>query len=357
MSNNHNSINIEKINSLLDKFLRLSKELAKTHPSIVVILMHEYFRSLYPNDPFIKEKYNDDILTNIQQCLENSITILEAYAETGSYFKNIETLSTSSFLEKDDITNMSDLFGTLWEERYKENMLDSQEVLNNLFISNKIDFVDIINGKNVIDIGCGSGRFSIALASLGARSVIGVDINNQGLKLGRKFASECGIKNIDFIHHDILNLPFNDESFDFVFCKGVLHHTGDLTKGCQEYARVLKKGGNGFLYLYANGGIYWKSRKKMREIMKSIPMDYTINVLNSIGMPSRRTIFVDSWYVPIEEYVTSQFVETTFKALGFDNIQRLKSNRSFELDKIVLENGKWAKDIWGEGELRYFLTK
>ena len=36
---------------------------------------------------YIEEKYNDDILTNIQQCLENSITILEAYAETGSYFK------------------------------------------------------------------------------------------------------------------------------------------------------------------------------------------------------------------------------------------------------------------------------
>ena len=96
-----------------------------------------------PN-PLIKgvhlEIYNDDILTNIHQCLENNITILEAYAATGSYFNNIETLITSSFLGKNDITNMNDLFGTLWEERYRENMLDSQEVLNNLFISNNICF-------------------------------------------------------------------------------------------------------------------------------------------------------------------------------------------------------------------------
>ena len=91
--------------------------------------------------------------------------------------------------------------------------------------------------------------------------------------------------------------------------------------------------------------------------MKSIPMDYAINVLNMIGMPARRTIFVDSWYVPIEEYVTSEFVETTFNGLNFDSVQRLKSNRPFELDKIVLENGSWAEDLWGEGELRYYLTK
>ena len=91
--------------------------------------------------------------------------------------------------------------------------------------------------------------------------------------------------------------------------------------------------------------------------MQLIPMKFTVEVLNYIGMPSRRTIFVDSWYVPVEDYVTSEFVETTFGDLGFNKIQRLKSHRSFELDKIVLENGDWAKDIWGEGELRYFLIK
>ena len=91
--------------------------------------------------------------------------------------------------------------------------------------------------------------------------------------------------------------------------------------------------------------------------MKQIPMQYAIKTLNNIGMPSRRTIFVDSWYVPIEEYVESKYVENTFINNNFKNIKRLKSSRSFELDKIVLENGDWAKDMWGEGELRYFLTK
>ena len=142
-----------------------------------------------------------------------------------------------------------------------------------------------------------------------------------------------------------------------MFSKGVLHHTGNLEKGINEYSRVLKKNGHGFLYLYANGGIYWESRKKMREVMQLIPMDLTIKVLDLIGMPARRTIFVDSWYVPVEDYVTSEFVHEKFSSFGYKEIKRMKSNRPFELDKIVLENNGWAEDIWGEGELRYFLTK
>ena len=52
-----------------------------------------------------------------------------------------------------------------------------------------------------------------------------------------------------------------------------------------------------------------------------------------------------------------EFVEEKFRSFDYKEIKRMKSNRAFELDKIVLENDEWAKDIWGEGELRYFLTK
>jgi ubiquinone/menaquinone biosynthesis C-methylase UbiE len=341
----------------MDKFFVLSKRLAQKHPAIVVFLMHDYFRNMYPDDPYIEERYAKDALTNILQSLENNIVILNAYAKMGSYFSNSHSLSVVKEKAQDDITRMSNLFGTLWQKRYNEKMLNSQKVIYDLFVANELDLKAIIKDKYVIDIGCGSGRFAIALAQMGSRKVIAVDINNQGLKIAKKSARDLGISNIEFIEHNVLDLPFKDETFDFVFSKGVLHHTGNLKKGVEEYSRVLKKGGSGFLYLYANGGIYWKSREKMREIMQLIPMEFTVEVLNYIGMPSRRTIFVDSWYVPVEDYVTSEFVETTFGDLGFNKIQRLKSHRSFELDKIVLENGDWAKDIWGEGELRYFLTK
>jgi len=352
--NSINEISIKSTNILLDHFLSLSLNLAVKHPAIVVILMHEYFRNMYPNDPYIETRYSDDVLTNIYLCLKNNIQILDAFQKIGSY--NFEN-SLSSTNSASDISRMSDLFGALWQKRFDNKVLSSKKVIVELFDANKLNLSKIIKDKHVIDIGCGSGRFSIALSQLGAKKVTAVDINPQGIEIGKRFAKELNISNVDFIEHNILELPFEDKTFDFVFSKGVLHHTGNLDKGIEEYSRVLKKDGYGFLYLYANGGIYWESRKKMREIMKLIPMKYAIQVLESIGMPARRTIFVDSWYVPIEEYVKSEYIEEKFKNLKYQSIQRMKSNRPFELDKIVLENGEWAKDLWGEGELRYFLKK
>ena len=123
----------------------------------------------------------------------------------------------------------------------------------------------IQNNKRVLDIGCGDGTFLhhvyniIINKTLRGKyidkhplKIVGVDINKQGLELAEKFARSSKINNIQFIEHDILNLPFNDESFDFVFSKGALHHTGDLKKGLNEYSRVLKKGGSGFLFLSAD---------------------------------------------------------------------------------------------------------
>ena len=348
-------ITIKSTNILLDNFISKSKKTALKYPAIVVILMHEYFRNMYPNDPYIEDRYSEDALTNIYLCLKNNIQILDSFEKLGSYSFN--SISSSVHKPHGDISRMSDLFGALWQKRFDSKVLDSKKVINQLFADNKLDLSEIIKNKNVIDIGCGSGRFSIALSQLGAKKVTAVDINPQGINLGRKLAEELKIDNVDFIKHSVLELPFDDETFDFVFSKGVLHHTGNLEKGIEEYSRVLKKDGYGFLYLYANGGIYWESRKKMREVMKLIPMEFSIQVLESIGMPSRRTIFVDSWYVPVEDHVKSKYIENKLIKFNYQLIKRMKSNRPFELDKIVLENDQWAENIWGEGELRYFLKK
>jgi len=352
----NNDMTVEYTYGLLNHFLHLSESLAKKHPAIVVILMHEYFRNMYPEDPFIESRYADNPLENINKCLKNNIHILEAFGKVGTYFSG-----TNSWVApksgSDDIATMSNLFGSLWQKRFNDKMLDSKKVIVDLFAFNGMDLESIVKGKSVLDIGCGSGRFAIALAQMGAQRVTAVDINAQGLDIARQFSKKSDIENIEFIEHNVLSLPFPDESFDFVFSKGVLHHTGDLDAGVDEYSRVLKKGGNGFLYLYANGGVYWNSREKMRKVMKLIPMEFAMKVLDSIGMPSRRTIFVDSWYVPVEDYVTSKFVEEKFREFEYEGVQRMVSNRAFELDNIVMKNGQWAKDIWGEGELRYFLTK
>lgn len=73
--------------------------------------MREYFRNMYPNDPYIEDRYSEDPLTNIYLCLKNNIQILDSFEKLGSYGFN--SISSSVHKHDGDISRMSDLFGIL----------------------------------------------------------------------------------------------------------------------------------------------------------------------------------------------------------------------------------------------------
>jgi len=92
--------------------------------------------------------------------------------------------------------------------------------------------------------------------------------------------------------------------------------------------------------------------------MKNIPLDYTIKILNSIAMPAKRTIFTDSWYVPIEEHVTNNKLLKIFNQTGVNKFTRWKKGRKIELETMIFsKDSKMSNNIWGNGELRYIIEK
>ncbi len=141
------------------------------------------------------------------------------------------------------------------------------------------------------------------------------------------------------------------------FAKGVLHHTGNLKKGLDEFLRLIKKDGYGYLYLYGRGGIFWYSRKKMRKIMKIIPYKFSINVLKLYGMPAERTIFVDTWYVPIEEHVSKRFLENYLQKRNFKFKKYSKMSKPLSIELESMEGHKDYDLLYGDGELRYLIKK
>ena len=107
---------------------------------------------------------------------------------------------------------------------------------------------DWFAGKCVLDAGCGSGRFSWALAHLGAH-VTAVDQSASGVAHTRAACAEFG-EQVRCFQHDLTKpLPL-DADFDFVFSFGVLHHTGDTYGSFCNISRLLKPGGYIFLMLY-----------------------------------------------------------------------------------------------------------
>lgn len=97
------------------------------------------------------------------------------------------------------------------------------------------DLVGDVAGARLIDVGCGTGRHALALASRGAR-VTAVDFSRGMLDRAR---AKPGADRITWIEHDITSrLPFDDGSFDTVLTALVLDHIHDLDAFFAELARL-----------------------------------------------------------------------------------------------------------------------
>jgi ubiquinone/menaquinone biosynthesis C-methylase UbiE len=123
---------------------------------------------------------------------------------------------------------------------YHKHILDKNNFLNK-FVEEpgtlkKLKELELTS-KKVLDLGCGSGRYTRVLKNFGA-NVVGVDPSEELLKIARK-----EIKNIDFLKKDSSNLPFKDNCFDMVFAGMVLHYVKDIESLFREVFRVLRPKG------------------------------------------------------------------------------------------------------------------
>ncbi len=157
-----------------------------------------------------------------------------------------------------------------------------------------------------------------------------------------------------FVESNILQLPFADRSFDFVFSNGVLHHTRSWQTAFDEFVRVMRR--SGFLFLYATGGLFWTTRRALRPLFDSIPRQYAARVLELLGMPGNRMIFMDTWYVPIEDHIARSDLEAAFDRHGIAH-EKLMSRVETDLDSAIERGLPGAALTWGEGEHRYFLRR
>ncbi len=96
-------------------------------------------------------------------------------------------------------------------------------------------------GERILDIGCGTGNFSIELARLGAR-VTGIDISESMLAKARRKAEAAGLA-IEFIHADAMKLPFADNTFARIVSVTALEFAPDLKAVLAEAYRVLDLNG------------------------------------------------------------------------------------------------------------------
>ena len=120
------------------------------------------------------------------------------------------------------------------------------------------------------DIGCGSGRWARVVAPR-VRELHLVDASGEALRVARTNLS--GHQNVMFHCSSIGNLPFEDQSLDFAYSLGVLHHIPDPEAGMRAIASKLRPGAPLLLYMYYafdNRPAWYRSLWRLSDIVRRV---------------------------------------------------------------------------------------
>lgn len=111
-----------------------------------------------------------------------------------------------------------------------------------------VEAVAKTNPQRILDVATGTGDLAIALKESGAKEIIGCDISEGMLKVGREKITAKGLDSLIHLQlGDSESLPFEDESFDAVTVAFGVRNFETPKKGLREINRVLKK--NGKIYV------------------------------------------------------------------------------------------------------------
>tara|TARA_B100001741_G_scaffold98609_1_gene80819 strand:+ start:10593 stop:11345 length:753 start_codon:yes stop_codon:yes gene_type:complete len=101
-----------------------------------------------------------------------------------------------------------------------------------------------INPKIILDVATGTGDLAIEISKLKPKKIIGIDISNNMLNVGRKKMIKKSLDHlIDMQYGDSENLNFNDNTFDAITAGFGVRNFENLDKGLKEIYRVMKCGG------------------------------------------------------------------------------------------------------------------
>ncbi|MFN0053886.1 MAG: class I SAM-dependent methyltransferase [Planctomycetales bacterium] len=217
--------------------------------------------------------------------------------------------------------------------------------------------LDALRGLRVLDAGCGGGRYSKVAGEAGAE-VFGADHSTAV----DKAASLCAhLPSVRFVQADLKHLPFEPESFDFVFSIGVMHHDVRTRDVFEAVARMVRPGGLYAVWLYRRNQWWqeWLNNVVRRRTTRmptatlerwcwlgarlgGLPIvNQTLNkVLNFSAHPNPSNRMCDTfdWYAPTyQHHHTLDELTGWFEAAGFDELRVLPPEKSGPLYRWCYE--------------------
>src|SRR5947209_964198 len=117
-----------------------------------------------------------------------------------------------------DVNNTGDIWNKVWENQESENL--TMLFSHTLFVDGYKVYKKYLKGniKTILEAGGGSGKYGIRIASEHPdKNITIIDIAPASLYVSKKLSEEAGVRNTTFIQNNVLDLSFDDRSFDCVF--------------------------------------------------------------------------------------------------------------------------------------------
>jgi ubiquinone/menaquinone biosynthesis C-methylase UbiE len=305
--------------------------------------------------------------------MTNSVTILK------NGFKILKNISIFPITNK--TTNVVKDF--YYEEpfpNYNDNdskftLLDKGD--KNLFINSLKK--EIKYGKVVLEAGSGTSQLSIYLAIGTNNQIYALDGSIKSLELASEFVTKNDIKNIKLVNADLLELDniFFDQTFDYIWSNGVLHHTENPKLCFNLLVKKLKKNGIIIIGLYNSiGRLRTIFRKYLFRIFGKkvvIVLDPYLRELSKNYLENEKKIKAwinDQYLHPIESLHTygqilQWFKENSLEFINcYPNLNIEKNNNYFEkniapnfFERVFIQISMLFTKFGSEGGLFIFIGK
>lgn len=194
--------------------------------------------------------------------------------------KNIEYIDGDIPTYAKNYLDYSESFGLQWN-KFSKTQFDSytKTTISEKRLARLIGNLETLKDKVVLEIGCGSGRFTEVLLKYGAK-VVSVDMSIAVIANKKNFP----ISDRHFIiQADMNKLPFKDNVFDLIVCIGVLQHTPDTFESINNSQRVLKPGGTYVIDHYTHTlSHYTKTTTLFRKFIASYDKDKKYQIIENL---------------------------------------------------------------------------
>ena len=233
--------------------------------------------SLYPGCRrycgFVSRNIGSDtekIFTNCPKCYQEEIVTGTLECENNHLFQIDNSIPR---LQKRTVNQQRtkltfDVEWKIFEYKKKIYGHSQEEELSDFFDRMVVD-KHFLHDKTVMDAGCGIGRLTQSIGNL-AKEVVGIDFSHG---VDEAYRLNKANPTVHILQGDIMNLPFQSSSFDYVYSKGVFHYVSDVRKCIGGLARMVKPSGALSLTIYHRMlPMFEAFNRELRKVTVRLPL-------------------------------------------------------------------------------------